>query len=138
MNRYAPFLAALLAALACNGSDPANRTGKSDPESSLPPGEVPTWSYRIVNVFPHDTDAYTQGLVYEDGRFLEGTGGGTQLLSHDAVSSLRSVAIETGEVLEQVTLDERYFGEGITLLDGHLGEVPKKIKIYESSVRYYP
>ncbi len=128
MVRYALFFLALLAVQACNGSDPAN--GNRDPEpSSLPPGEVPTWSYRIVNRFHHDTDAYTQGLVYVDDQFLEGTGGGTQLLSHDAISSLRRVAIETGEVLEQVTLDERYFGEGITLLEGRVYQLTWRSRV---------
>jgi glutamine cyclotransferase len=130
MHPYAPLLVTLLAALACNGSDPANGDRGPKPDSpSLPPGEVPTWSYRIVNVFPHDTDAYTQGLVYVDGQFLEGTGGGTQLTSHNALSSLRRVAIETGEVLEEVFLDERYFGEGVTLLDGRIYQLTWKSRV---------
>ncbi|MDA0333652.1 MAG: glutaminyl-peptide cyclotransferase [bacterium] len=114
MRRFIP-LFALLTALACNGSDPANGSRDPDPPS-LPPGEVPTWSYHIVNVFPHDTAAYTQGLIYVDGHFLEGTGGGVKLQSRNTLSSLRRVAIETGEVLQQVSLDSRFFGEGITLL----------------------
>jgi glutamine cyclotransferase len=114
-------LLSLFGGLACNGSDPAN--GNRDPDSHtppLPPGEVPTWSYRIVNVFQHDTTAYTQGLVFEDGEFLEGTGGGIRLSSRNLLSSLRRVAIESGEVLEQVILDEQYFGEGIALLNGKI------------------
>ncbi|HJP29212.1 MAG TPA: glutaminyl-peptide cyclotransferase [Candidatus Latescibacteria bacterium] len=129
MSRHALILGTLLAVLACNGSDPANGTREPDAEPALPPGEVPTWSYRIVNVFPHDTDAYTQGLVFADGHFLEGTGGGTRLGSRNLLSSLRRVAIETGEVLEQVTLDERFFGEGITLLDGLIYQLTWKSRV---------
>jgi len=130
MSRFSLLFSILLAGLACNGSDPANGNHEPDPEApSLPPGEVPTWSYRIINVFPHDTDAYTQGLVYVDGRFLEGTGGGTQLESRDAISSLRRVAIETGRVLQQVALAERYFGEGITLLDSRIYQLTWRSRV---------
>ena len=116
MSRFCLLFAILLVGLACNGSDPANGNHEPEPERpSLAPGEVPTWSFRIVNVFPHDTAAFTQGLVYVDSRFLEGTGSGANM-----VSSLRRVVIETGEVLQQITLDDPYFGEGITLFDGRI------------------
>jgi glutaminyl-peptide cyclotransferase len=121
MTRLTLVYAVLLAALACNGSDPANGLRVPDPApGSLPAGEVPRWSYRIVNVFPHDPTAFTQGLLYVDGLFLEGTGGGTRLQAHEATSSLRRVAIETGQVRQQVTLDDRYFGEGITLFGNRI------------------
>jgi len=71
---------------------------------------IPTLhSYKVVNVFPHDTAAYTQGLEYHNGRFLESTGQYGQ-------STLRWVAPETGKVIQQVELDEKYFGEGSTLV----------------------
>lgn len=121
MGRYLLILATLLTGLACNGSDPAIGNHEPDPEPpTLPDGDVPFWSYDIVNKFEHDAGAYTQGLVFVDGDFLEGTGGGTRLQSFDALSSLRRVSIETGEILEQVILDKQYFGEGITLLDGRI------------------
>jgi glutamine cyclotransferase len=63
--------------------------------------------YRIVNVYPHDPEAFTQGLIYRDGFLFESTG----LNGH---STLRKVRLETGEVIQQRDLDERYFGEGLT------------------------
>ena len=65
-------------------------------------------TYRIVNEYPHDRDAFTQGLAYRDGFLYEGTG----LWGR---SSLRRVELETGRVLQIHHLNRRYFGEGITL-----------------------
>jgi len=69
---------------------------------------VPVSSYKVVNVYPHDRTAFTQGLVYLDGVLYEGTGLNGQ-------SSIRKVRLETGEVLQRAALDERYFGEGIVV-----------------------
>lgn len=101
---------ACLAALtsACSASDPAN----GDKESKPPPAngaEAPTYRYRVVNVFPHDPQAFTQGLVWADGALYEGTG-------LEGRSSLRKVELETGRVLQSVALDAGFFGEGIALL----------------------
>ncbi len=52
---------------------------------------TPTYTYRIVNTYPHDTGAFTQGLVFADGVLYEGTG-------LNGRSSLREVDLETGEV----------------------------------------
>ena len=64
-------------------------------------------SYAIINAFPHDSEAYTQGLIYLDGFLYESTG----LYGE---SSLRKVALETGKVLQQIDLSPEYFGEGLT------------------------
>lgn len=63
----------------------------------------------VVATYPHDSGAFTQGLVFSDGRLYEGTGRRGQ-------STLREVALESGEVLRQHALDSQYFGEGITIL----------------------
>jgi len=68
------------------------------------------YTYKIVNVFPHDNSAFTQGLVYHRGFLYEGTG----LNGH---SSLRKVRLETGEVVQRVDLAPEYFGEGITIVN---------------------
>jgi len=68
------------------------------------------YSYRIVNVYPHDETAFTQGLVFDSGFLYEGTG----LYGN---SSLRRVELETGEVLQFFALPNQYFGEGITIFD---------------------
>ncbi len=69
---------------------------------------VPIYTYQIVDTYPHDPNAFTQGLIYADGVLFEGTGRNGQ-------SSLREVDLETGQVQRQVELPEQFFGEGITL-----------------------
>ena len=68
------------------------------------------YDYKIVNQYPHDTKAYTQGLEYYNGFLYETTGRRGQ-------STLRKVEIKTGKVLQKVDLDKKYFGEGMTILD---------------------
>jgi glutamine cyclotransferase len=67
---------------------------------------VPEYSAAIVKTYPHDPSAFTEGLFYKDGFLYESTGLNGQ-------SSIRKVALETGEVVQQHELDPRYFGEGI-------------------------
>jgi len=63
---------------------------------------------RVVASFPHDPNAFTQGLVFDRGELFEGTG-------KRGRSTLRRVDLETGEVLQQVALPGDIFGEGITV-----------------------
>jgi glutamine cyclotransferase len=62
--------------------------------------------YRVVNVYPHDSAAYTQGLIYRDGFLYESTG-------LRGSSSLRKVRLETGEVVQQRRVDQVHFAEGL-------------------------
>jgi glutamine cyclotransferase len=73
----------------------------------------PEYTYRVVQVFPHDPTAFTQGLVYHDGFLYEGTG-------LNGRSSLRKVRLETGEVVQRVDLPPEFFGEGIALLKNQI------------------
>jgi glutamine cyclotransferase len=74
---------------------------------------APTFSVEVVNRYPHDTAAYTQGLLYHEGKFYESTGRYRR-------STLREVEIETGRVLRSRKLDDRYFAEGLALHDNRL------------------
>ena len=65
--------------------------------------------YQLVRSFPHDPEAFTQGLVFVDGVLYESTG-------LNGKSGIRKVKIETGEVLQIQPLDARYFGEGIAVV----------------------
>jgi glutaminyl-peptide cyclotransferase len=69
--------------------------------------QVPVLSYQVVNKFPHDSTAFTQGLIYRDGHLFESTGIKGQ-------SSLRKVKLETGTVVERRAIDKSYFAEGLT------------------------
>jgi glutamine cyclotransferase len=74
---------------------------------------VPVHQVEVLATYPHDPEAFTQGLVYEAGFLYEGTGRNGQ-------SSLRRVDLATGEILQRTNLGARYFGEGITILDGRI------------------
>jgi len=70
-------------------------------------------NFEIVNTYPHDIKAYTQGLEYHNGFLYESTG-------LRGKSSLRKVDIKTGEVLQKIDLDAKYFGEGITIIGNEI------------------
>jgi glutaminyl-peptide cyclotransferase len=72
--------------------------------------QTPQFGYQVVHVYHHDRTAFTQGLEYRAGFLYEGTG----LEGH---STLRKVKLETGEVLQQISLAPEFFGEGITVLN---------------------
>ncbi|MEM7132804.1 MAG: glutaminyl-peptide cyclotransferase [Chloroflexota bacterium] len=69
---------------------------------------VQMYTYRVVNSYPHDLNAFTQGLIWLDGVLYEGTG-------LRGRSSLRKVNLADGQVLQQINLPDQYFGEGITV-----------------------
>ena len=64
------------------------------------------WRHEVVRTYPHDPDAFTQGLVFRDGALYESTG-------LNGKSSLRRVALDTGRVLQRTSVDRRYFAEGL-------------------------
>ena len=69
---------------------------------------APVYTYKVVNVYPHDRDAFTQGLVFVDGIFYESTG-------LKGRSSLRRVELETGNVLKIHKIPDHLFGEGVVV-----------------------
>jgi len=69
---------------------------------------IPVYTYKVVNTYPHDSKAYTQGLVFQDGILYEGTG-------LRGRSSLRKVELETGVILNILRLPDHIFGEGVAV-----------------------
>jgi glutamine cyclotransferase len=84
--------------------------------------DAPTDSYAVVNVYPHDSGAYTQGLIFRDGFLYESTG----LNGH---SSVRQVKLETGEVMQQRPVNAAYFAEGLTEWRGELFQLTWRSQI---------
>ena len=80
------------------------------------PSNLPVYGYQIVRVYPHDRDAFTQGLQFVDGVLYEGTG-------LNGRSSIRRVELETGKVLQKRNVPEEHFGEGITVWKSDLIEL---------------
>jgi glutamine cyclotransferase len=82
---------------------------------------------KLVRAYPHDPHAFTQGLEYYGGYLYENTGIAGQ-------STLRKVALETGEVIQKVSLAPEYFGEGLTIFHGKIYQLTwlsKKGFIYD-------
>lgn len=88
----------------------AGCTNAISPDQAQP---VTRYGYRVVNVYPHDEKAYTQGLVFDEGYLYEGTG-------LEGASSLRKVDLESGEIIQLAELPDEYFGEGITIFGGEI------------------
>ena len=65
------------------------------------------YGYEVVNSYPHDREAFTQGLIFRDGFLFESTG-------LNGRSTVRKVRLESGEVLQRRTVDQQYFAEGLT------------------------
>jgi glutamine cyclotransferase len=74
------------------------------------------YGYRVVRTYPHDSQAFTQGLFYDNGVLYEGTG-------QESGSSLREVELETGKVIRLLNLDPALFGEGITMVGDRIYQV---------------
>lgn len=102
LRRPAALLLALAAFSACDG--------KGQVSEETP---APVVGATVLREFPHDTSAFTQGLVFSDGAFFESTG-------RTGHSTLRQVEIATGKVLRQQAVDDQYFAEGLALYGGHL------------------
>ncbi len=96
------FLALTLAIITLNVASCQSTVKKLSPE--------------IINVYPHDSAAFTQGLLHYDGKLYESTGLNGQ-------SSLREVELETGKVLRLFPLDDQYFAEGLERINDKLIQI---------------
>ncbi|QYJ68086.1 glutaminyl-peptide cyclotransferase [Flavobacterium litorale] len=96
-----------LKALVFFENDNVEVEGRVELTSSITPQLL---EYEIVNTYPHDMSAYTQGLEFYRDTLYEGTG-------QYKGSTLRKVNYKTGEVYKKIKQDDRYFGEGITILN---------------------
>ncbi len=108
------FIAALTGFIACKNKD-NNETDKPDPNAPK------LMSYSIVATYPHDTSSYTQGLLIYKGDMYEGTG-------NYGYSKLKKVDLKTGKSQNEIVLDKKYFGEGVTILNDTVYQLTWKEK----------
>ncbi len=100
----------LLLIVSCNN----NPSGSTNNEPAVL-ADPPAMQYSVVNVYPHDTASFTQGLVIHNGKMYESTGG-----SHEYPPNKSWVGIvdmNSGKILQKAPLDPAFFGEGITILN---------------------
>lgn len=98
------------------GATPANTAAAAASPTATPVPKdepPPVYTFEVVNSWPHDKKAFTQGLVFHDGGLLESTG-------QYGESTLRRVELKTGKVKKKVDVGKQYFAEGLTLLNGKL------------------
>ncbi|MCB9451276.1 MAG: glutaminyl-peptide cyclotransferase [Anaerolineaceae bacterium] len=110
---FAVLLAASAVALAQDvtpESTPEAETTEVPAATPIPPEILVP---QVIEVYPHDTAAYTQGLLLDNGQLYESTG-------QRGESTLRLVNLETGEAVQQVSVDDAYFAEGLALVDDRL------------------
>ena len=105
------FLFAFAACLFSCGNN--SNEPQSDAAANTAP---PIISYNVVNVYPHDTASFTEGLVVNNGQLYESTGGAPK--DNEFTSWFGPVDLKSGRALRKVMLDTAYFGEGITILNG--------------------
>lgn len=101
-----------------NGGDNAETSTRIEVVSNIEPTLL---KYEIVNTFEHDPAAYTQGLEFYRDTLVEGTG-------QYRKSSLRKIDYKTGKIYKQVKLEDKYFGEGITALNGKIYQLTYREK----------
>lgn len=83
---------------------------------------VHTYTYKVINAYPHDKEAFTQGLVFDNGYLYEGTG-------IKGASTLRKVQLETGDVVQLHQLSKQFFGEGITIYQDKIIQLTWRSKV---------
>jgi glutamine cyclotransferase len=91
---------------------PSNGSGSANPNVTTT-NAPPVYGYEVINAWPHNRNAFTQGLLFLDGALFESTG-------LNGESSLRKVDLETGNVLKRVEVPQQYFAEGLAALNGKL------------------
>src|SRR5579885_3116157 len=113
---------------ACNNPSNPGNGGVSTPNNNPNPAP-PMLSYNIVSVYPHDTSSYTEGLIWYNNMLYES--GGLK-----GKSKLYTADLTTGKDKKIVTLDPKYFGEGIAIIDNKIYQLTwqeNKVFIYDAN-----
>ena len=124
------YLITLALVMGCQEQSEPSDKGETSQEQAVPASSV--ISYTVLNAFPHDTAAFTQGLEYYKGQLLESTG-------LTGKSSLRAVDISSGKVSSKINLDQNIFAEGLTVLHDTLYQLSwQNHEVYLWDVRKQP
>jgi glutamine cyclotransferase len=128
MKKYIAVLLSLVV-IACNNTNNADTSASSMDAAEITAIAAPkTLNYTIQKVYPHDTSAYTQGLVWYNNRLIEGTGLKGKSVLYQMDDQLNIIG-------KKVQLELPYFGEGITVLDGKIYQLTweeHKVFVYDA------
>lgn len=107
MKKLFYFFVLSFAFYSCQTNAEADNTQQEKVQAIQEPANI---SFQVLNIFPHDTASYTQGLIWHEGKLWEGTGWETE-------SKLLLTDHKTGKAIKSVKLPDNEFGEGITILN---------------------
>jgi glutamine cyclotransferase len=128
MKKYIAVLFSLVV-IACNNTNNADTSASSMDAAEITAIAAPkALNYTIQKVYPHDTSAYTQGLVWYNNRLIEGTGLKGKSVLYQMDDQLNIIG-------KKVQLELPYFGEGITVLDGKIYQLTweeHKVFVYDA------
>ncbi|MDT5155843.1 MAG: glutaminyl-peptide cyclotransferase [Acidobacteriota bacterium] len=121
------FTLVLLCSTGCDPDDGSNKStvngsekrGATATPAAASAEQIPIYGYEVVNIFPHDPLAFTQGIIFQNGVLIESTG----LEGH---STLRRVELQTGRVIQSIDVPKFYFAEGMTLFAGKIYQLTWK------------
>jgi glutaminyl-peptide cyclotransferase len=123
MKYLCRIFALLLTFFFCTGAEPATAGRQQGSSFHLLKTTKATISkINIVNIFPHDPESFTEGLVYYKGYLYESTG-------LNGKSFLKKIEIKSGKIIKEIKLNEEYFGEGMAILDNKIYQLTYKNKI---------
>jgi glutaminyl-peptide cyclotransferase len=107
------FLVTLIFFLCISWKQAEAEQKKIPPFSFFRTTKAPLSGIAVINIFPHDLESFTQGLVYHQGYLYESTG-------LNGKSVLQKIELKSGKVIKKVELSQKYFGEGIAILDNKI------------------
>lgn len=111
-----------------------NSSSVSSDNASTPIAQVMPMNYSVLNIYPHDTTSFTEGLLFFDNELYEGTGMYKE-------SRLLKVNLSSGKAIQQVKLAPQYFGEGICILNKKIYQLTyqeHKVFVYDMQFRKLP
>ena len=128
-----PLVLSLLLLTGCAPQKPLALAQQAPPPTiaSTPSNSAPSRSWSVLGSFPHDTGAFTEGLLWHDGKLYESTGNYGQ-------SSLRRVDLQSGTVEKKIDLPSQLFGEGLAWADGKFYQLTWQTKrgfVYDESFK---
>jgi glutaminyl-peptide cyclotransferase len=116
--RHLPYIVAFTLLLGCNNAG----TPKNDKPST------PILNFSFVNSYPHDTSAFTEGLLFHNGKLFESTGAAQEIPQTRSLFGI--VDLKTGKIDVKVEIDRnKYFGEGIVFLNGNVYQLTYQTKV---------
>jgi glutaminyl-peptide cyclotransferase len=131
MKQYFSLLFLVVVLAACNQNNNNSDNNNGSAAAIPPPANL---NYTVLNVYPHDTSSFTEGLLLHEGNLLESTG-------NKGRSKLLQVDIKTGKIKKSIKLSDDYFGEGITVLNGKIYQLTyqeHKVFVYDLNFNKLP